>query len=113
MSDDLLAGPCHVAPGLSFSHRYWVDQAPQRYIKPYAWVEDVGKTTWPLCTASTGVVCCPAPKLTLAPNHWVGRRNLSAMVTVMDESMGNLTRALKKASHSPPQHLEAAAWTCR
>jgi arylsulfatase A-like enzyme len=38
------------------------------YIERYAWVEDEA------------------------------RRNLSAMVTVLDESIGNVTRALKKAS---------------
>lgn len=46
---------------------YWVDQAPARYIEPYAWVEDAG------------------------------RRNLSAMVTAMDESVGNVTDALRAA----------------
>lgn len=44
---------------------YWVDQAPLKYIERYSWVEDGG------------------------------RRNLSAMVTVLDESVGNITRTLK------------------
>eukprot|EP00937_MAST-01D_sp_MAST-1D-sp2_P004572 g4572.t1 len=44
---------------------YWVDQAPARYIEPYAWVQDAG------------------------------RRNLSAMVSALDESVGNVSRALK------------------
>ena len=46
---------------------YWLDQAPARYIEPYAWVTDSK------------------------------RRNLSAMVSVLDESVGNLTAALKQA----------------
>ena len=45
---------------------YWLDQAPPEYIEKYAWVQDVQ------------------------------RRNLSAMVTVLDESVGNVTAALKR-----------------
>jgi arylsulfatase A-like enzyme len=45
---------------------YWMDQAPDRYIAPYRWVQDPG------------------------------RRNISAMVTVLDESVGNVTAALKR-----------------
>ena len=47
---------------------YWMDQAPLPYIERYAWVQDAG------------------------------RRNLSAMVTVLDESVGNVSLALKKHS---------------
>ena len=43
-----------------------MDQAPDRYIAPYRWVENPG------------------------------RRNISAMVTVLDESVGNVTAALKR-----------------
>lgn len=46
---------------------YAVDQAPLPYIEPYAWVADEG------------------------------RRNLSGMVAVLDESVGNVTAALKAA----------------
>lgn len=46
---------------------YALDQAPQRFIDPYEWVEDVG------------------------------RRNLSGMVAALDESVGNVTAALKRA----------------
>ena len=57
----------HVGNSPTASHpEYALDQAPQRYIDEYAWVADEE------------------------------RRNLSAMVTVMDESAGNVTAALKR-----------------
>jgi len=56
----------HVGNAPMKSHpEYALDQAPARYMEPYAWVKDEQ------------------------------RRNLSAMVTALDESVGNLTAALK------------------
>jgi len=56
----------HVGNQMDAQHpEYWPDQAPARYIDQYAWVNDSA------------------------------RRNLSAMVTVLDESVGNLTQTLK------------------
>jgi arylsulfatase A-like enzyme len=58
----------HVGNAPQRTHpEYALDQAPERYIAPYAWVTD---------------------------EH---RRNLSAMVTALDESVGNLTTTLKAA----------------
>jgi arylsulfatase A-like enzyme len=58
----------HVGNVPTKSHpEYALDQAPQMYIDEYKWVKDEK------------------------------RRNLSAMVTVMDESAGNVTKALKAA----------------
>ena len=63
----------HVGNAPMKSHpEYALDQAPARYIAPYAWVADEA------------------------------RRNLSAMVTALDESVHNVTRALRASGMVRP-----------
>jgi len=58
----------HVANAPVPSHpEYWLDQAPREYIEPYDYVQNAA------------------------------RRNLSAMVSAMDEAVGNVTDALKES----------------
>ena len=68
----------HVGNAPTPSHpEYWFDQAPAEYIEKYAWVRDTQ------------------------------RRNLSAMVTALDEAVGNVTAALKAKGFD--QFLKPAA----